>query len=88
MCICAAIFSDGLLAQIFSQEVFSLLLGKELVSQALVEKIIFHDLLFERGEWFGSFSSHSAPRTASGPHPRALQPSLTSFEVVIYNSPR
>jgi hypothetical protein len=33
-------FSDGLLAQIFSREVFALLLKEELVSQALVEKIM------------------------------------------------
>jgi len=32
-------FSDGRLAQMFSREVFSLLLGEELISQALVEKI-------------------------------------------------
>jgi hypothetical protein len=32
-------FSDGLLAQMFSREVFALLLGEELISQALVEKI-------------------------------------------------
>jgi hypothetical protein len=32
-------FSDGLLAQMFSHEVFALLLGEELISQALVEKI-------------------------------------------------
>ena len=51
-------FSDGLLAQMFSREVFSLLLGEELISQALVEKIV---------SWRHSgFSVHSKVRAETG----------------------
>ena len=50
-------FSDGLLAQIFSREVFALLLGEELVSQALVEKIM--------GWRLSGFSVHSKVRAVT-----------------------
>ena len=44
-------FSDSLLAQMFAREVFSLLLSVELISQALVEKIM--------GWHHSGFSVHS-----------------------------
>jgi hypothetical protein len=50
-------FSDGLLAQIFSREVFALLLGEELISQALVEKIA--------GWRHSGFSVHSKVKTST-----------------------
>ena len=47
-------FSDGLLAQMFSREVFALLLREELISQALVDKI--------SGWRHSGFSVHSKVR--------------------------
>jgi hypothetical protein len=47
-------FQDSLLAEFFSLEVFALLLGQELVSQALVEKIA--------GWRHSGFSVHSKVR--------------------------
>lgn len=50
-------FSDGLLAQMFAREVFSLLLQKNLISQALVEKIM--------GWRYSGFSVHSKVKAPS-----------------------
>ena len=48
-------FSDSLLAQMFAREVFALLLGEELISEALVEKIM--------GRRHSGFSAHSKVRS-------------------------
>jgi len=50
-------FSDGLLAQMFAREVFSLLLREELISQALVEKIM--------GWRHSGFSVHSKVKVST-----------------------
>jgi len=48
----------------------------------------FYDPLFTREEKSVGFPALLAPRTASRRHSGALKPSLTSFRVVIYTSPR
>lgn len=50
-------FSDGLLAQMFSDEVFALLLGEGFISQALVERI---------ASWsYSVFSVHSKVKAST-----------------------
>ena len=51
-------FSDGILAQMFAREVFALLLREELISEAMVEKIM--------GWRHSGFSVHSQVRAKTG----------------------